>query len=69
MVAGGGVIFFAPVTSKRTERVTIETISPLARTWSELKVRAEDFRQSLRRADSLDEENRNLRAENFRLQT
>lgn len=42
---------------------------PLARTWSEFKIRIEDFRQSLRRADALDEENRNLRAENVRLQT
>ena len=69
VMAGGAVIFFAPVSSRRTERVTLETISPMARTWSDLKVRLGDFRQSLRRADSLDEENRNLRAENVRLQT
>jgi rod shape-determining protein MreC len=69
VLAGGVVIFFAPVTSRNTEKVTIETISPLARTWSEFKIRIEDFRQSLRRADALDEENRNLRAENVRLQT
>ena len=69
VLAGGAVIFFAPVTSRNTEKVTIETVSPLARTWSEFKIRIEDFRQSLRRADALDEENRNLRAENVRLQT
>lgn len=69
VLAGGLVIFFAPVTVRSTEKITIETISPLARSWSEVKIRWEDFQQSLRRANALDEENRNLRAENVRLQT
>jgi rod shape-determining protein MreC len=63
------VIFFAPATSRWTERVTLETISPLARVWGGVKNRWTEFRSSLRQFDVLDEENRNLRAENVRLQT
>ena len=63
------VIFFAPVTSRWTERVTLETISPLARVWGGGKNRWTEFRSSLRQFDVLEEENRNLRAENVRLQT
>ncbi|NDC79669.1 MAG: rod shape-determining protein MreC [Verrucomicrobia bacterium] len=63
------VLFFAPVTSRWTERVTIETISPLARACGGLQTKWNDFRQSLRQFDVLEEENRNLRAENVRLQT
>jgi rod shape-determining protein MreC len=69
LVAAIGVIFFAPVTTRGTERVTIETVSPFARAWSGVQARWNDFRQSLRQFDVLDEENRNLRAENVRLQT
>jgi rod shape-determining protein MreC len=63
------VIFFAPATSRWTERVTLETISPLARVWGGVKNRWTEFRSSLRQFDVLEEENRNLRAENVRLQT
>ena len=63
------VIFFAPATSRWTERVTLETISPLARIWGGGKNRWTEFRSSLRQFDVLEEENRNLRAENVRLQT
>ena len=63
------VIFFAPATSRWTERVTLETISPLARVWGGGKNRWTEFRSSLRQFDVLEEENRNLRAENVRLQT
>jgi rod shape-determining protein MreC len=63
------VIFFAPATSRWTERITLETISPLARAWGGVKNRWTEFRSSLRQFDVLDEENRNLRAENVRLQT
>ena len=63
------VIFFAPATSRWTERVTLETISPLARVWGGVKNRWTEFRLSLRQFDVLEEENRNLRAENVRLQT
>jgi rod shape-determining protein MreC len=63
------VLFFAPVTTRWTERATIETISPLARTWGGAQAKWNDFRQSLRQFDALEEENRNLRAENVRLQT
>jgi len=63
------VIFFAPATSRWTESITLETISPLARVWGGVKNRWTEFRSSLRQFDVLDEENRNLRAENVRLQT
>ena len=63
------VIFFAPATSRWTERVTLETISPLGRVWGGVKNRWTEFRSSLRQFDVLEEENRNLRAENVRLQT
>jgi rod shape-determining protein MreC len=63
------VIFSAPATSRWTERVTLETISPLARVWGGVKNRWTEFRSSLRQFDVLEEENRNLRAENVRLQT
>jgi rod shape-determining protein MreC len=63
------VIFFEPATSRWTERVTLETISPLARVWGGVKNRWTEFRSSLRQFDVLEEENRNLRAENVRLQT
>lgn len=63
------VIFFAPATSRWTERVTLETISPLARAWGGVKSRWTEFRSSLRQFDVLEDENRNLRAENVRLQT
>jgi rod shape-determining protein MreC len=63
------VIFFAPATSRWTERVTLETISPMARVWGGVKNRWTEFRSSLRQFDVLEEENRNLRAENVRLQT
>ena len=69
LAAGVVAIFFAPVTNRWTERITIETISPIARTWSGIRDRWIDFRQSLRQYDALEEENRNLRAENVRLQT
>ena len=63
------VIFFAPATSRWTERVTLETISPLGRVWGGVKNLWTEFRSSLRQFDVLEEENRNLRAENVRLQT
>jgi len=69
LAAGVVAIFFAPVTNRWTERITIETISPIARTWAGLRDRWLEFRQSLRQYDALEEENRNLRAENVRLQT
>ena len=69
LAAGVVALFFAPVTNRWTERITIETISPIARTWAGLRDRWIDFRQSLRQYDALEEENRNLRAENVRLQT
>ena len=46
----------------------METISPFARAWAGIRERWGDFRQSLRQYDALEEENRNLRAENVRLQ-
>ncbi|MCX6936116.1 MAG: rod shape-determining protein MreC [Verrucomicrobia bacterium] len=69
LAAGVIAIFFAPATTRWTERVTIETISPFARAWGGVKNRWGDFQQSLRQFDALEEENRNLRAENIRLQT
>ena len=62
-------MFFAPATTRWTERVTLETISPLARAWGSTQTRWSEFRASLRQFDILDEENRNLRTENVRLQT
>jgi rod shape-determining protein MreC len=69
LVAAVTVLFFAPITTRWTERVTIETISPVARAWGGAKAKWDDFRQSLRQFDVLEEENRNLRAENVQLQT
>jgi len=62
-------MFFAPATSRWTESGTLETISPLARAWGSTQTRWSEFRASLRQFDILDEENRNLRTENVRLQT
>jgi len=62
-------MFFAPATTRWTESVTLETISPLARAWGSTQTRWSEFRASLRQFDILDEENRNLRTENVRLQT
>ena len=39
LAAGVVAIFFAPVTNRWTERITIETISPIARTWSGIRDR------------------------------
>jgi len=69
LAAAVAVLFFAPVTTRWTERATMETISPVARTWSGVQTRWSDFRHSLRQFDVLEDENRNLRAENVRLQT
>ncbi|NBR45774.1 MAG: rod shape-determining protein MreC [Verrucomicrobia bacterium] len=68
LMAVVGVVFFAPVTNRWTEHITVETISPFARAWAGIRERWGDFRQSLRQYDALEEENRNLRAENVRLQ-
>lgn len=62
-------VFFAPVSSRWTERITIETISPFARAWGGAQDRWSEFRKNLRQYDALEEENRNLRSENVRLQT